>query len=537
VARVGREADRETREFVVDVRVGKLPPNWATGQRAEVFIETARTSGVVVLPQRFVLWRGGRPGAFVLEGGRARWRTLTLGLRGRDGVEVRQGCQRGRPRGGAARPRRPPGGGAAGARVVNLATQDIRHNLGRFLLTGVGIGLLLMIVLGMSGIYRGMIDDAMIVVDRVGADLWVVQRGTRGPFAEISRVPALLEHRLLAVPGVASARSFVSHNVQREHGGRPLRMNVQGLAWPEDKGEWLTLAAGRPLGQARYEMVADQSLGLALGERLPLGKDTYTVVGLTKGMVSSGGDGLAFFTVRDAQAIQFDLSGEAIRAGANGAGAPRGGPGRRSRPAAAAGAGGGPAAGIPALGPPLVSAITVRLAAGADPQAVAAAIAAWPDVSVHTRADQRDLLLYGMIDKARRQIGLFRVLLVIISTIIMALILYTLTLDKIHDIALLKLMGARNSMIVGLILQQALLLGLIGYGIAYCSGSRSFPRFPRRVLIAPEDLWGLALVVVAISVAWPACSASGRRCGWSPTRSCHDGRSRPPPARDRGRSA
>ncbi len=91
VARVGREADRETREFVVDVRVGKLPPNWAVGQRAEVFIETARTSGVVVLPQRCVLWREGKPGAFVLEGGRARWRTLMLGLRGRDGVEVRQG--------------------------------------------------------------------------------------------------------------------------------------------------------------------------------------------------------------------------------------------------------------------------------------------------------------------------------------------------------------------------------------------------------------------------------------------------------------
>jgi putative ABC transport system permease protein len=384
---------------------------------------------------------------------------------------------------------------------VNLATQDIRHNLGRFLLTGVGIGLLLMIVLGMSGIYRGMIDDAMIVVDRVGADLWVVQRGTRGPFAEISRVPALLEHRLLAVPGVASARSFVSHNVQREHGGRPLRMNVQGLAWPEDKGEWLTLAAGRPLGQARYEMVADRSLGLALGERLPLGKDTYTVVGLTKGMVSSGGDGLAFFTVRDAQAVQFDLSGEAIRlertARVRRGEAQETG---RAQPLLLERAA-GPAAGIPALGPPLVSAITVRLAAGADPQAVAGAIAAWPDVTVHTRVGQHDLLLYGMIDKARRQIGLFRVLLVIISTIIMALILYTLTLDKIHDIALLKLMGARNAMIVGLILQQALLLGLIGYGIAYALGRQVFPKFPRRVLIAPEDLWGLALVVAAISVA------------------------------------
>ena len=383
---------------------------------------------------------------------------------------------------------------------MNLATKDIRHNLGRFALTAAGIGLLLMTVLGMSGIYRGMIDDALVVVDRIGADLWVVQRGTRGPFAEISRVPASLEHRLRAVPGVASARSFVSHNVQREHRGQPLRMNVHGLSWPEDKGAWITLTAGRPLGQAHYEMIADATLGLALGEKLVLGKDTYTVVGLSQGMVSSGGDGIAFFTTRDALAVQFDLSGEAIRLE------------RAARVQRAVGQdigqvqplllerGAGPASGIPALGPPMVSAIAVRVADGLDPAGVAATIAAWPDVSVHTRDSQEQLLVHGMIDKARRQIGLFRALLVIISTIIMALILYTLTLDKIHDIAMLKLMGARNTMIGGLILQQALLLGALGYGIAWALGGWVFPRFPRRVLIAPEDLWGLAIVVAIISV-------------------------------------
>jgi putative ABC transport system permease protein len=383
---------------------------------------------------------------------------------------------------------------------MNLATKDIRHNLGRFVLTAVGIGLLLMIVLGMSGIYRGMIDDALVVVDRIGADLWVVQRGTRGPFAEISRLPANLEHRLRAVPGVASARTFVSHNVQRERGGRPLRMNVHGLAWPEDQGAWVRLAAGRPLRQAHYEMIADASLGLVLGEQLILGKDRYTVVGLTQGMVSSGGDGIAFLTTRDAQAIQFDLSGEAIRleraarlqrAGRQDIGQVQ--PLLLER-------GGGLSSGIPALGPPMVSAITVRVAEGVDPAAVAATISAWPDVSVHTRNGQEELLVRGMIDKARRQLGLFRALLVIISTIIMALILYTLTLDKIHDIAMLKLMGARNSMIAGLILQQALLLGAIGFGIAWYLGSWIFPRFPRRVLVTAEDLWALAVVVATISV-------------------------------------
>ncbi len=383
---------------------------------------------------------------------------------------------------------------------MNLAVHDIRHNLGRFALTAAGIGLLLMTVLGMSGIYRGMIADALVVVDHIGADLWIVQRDTRGPFAEVSRVPTTLADRLLAVPGVASARSFVSHTIQREHQGDALRIAVQGLAWPEDPGAWLPLVAGRPLAQSRFELIADQSLGLVLGEVLSLGHDHYTVVGLTAGMVSSGGDGLAFFTVRDAQAVQFDTPGEtnrleraARRSRTESQELGRTFPGFLERAE-------GPATNLPVLGPPAVSAVLVRLTPGADAATVGAIISAWPDVSVQTADAQRELLLRGMIDKARRQIGLFRVLLIVISTIIMALIIYTLTLDKIHDIALLKLMGARNQVIISLIMQQALLLGALGYGIAYLTGSWLFPHFPRRVLIAPADLWVLAGVVVALSV-------------------------------------
>jgi HlyD family secretion protein len=95
VARLVREADRETREFEVDVRVLDLPKNWAVGQRAEVYIETARKSGVTVLPTPSVLWRDGKPGVFVRQEQRAAWRDLTLGLQGRDLVEVLAGVQPG----------------------------------------------------------------------------------------------------------------------------------------------------------------------------------------------------------------------------------------------------------------------------------------------------------------------------------------------------------------------------------------------------------------------------------------------------------
>jgi len=383
---------------------------------------------------------------------------------------------------------------------MNLAYKDIRHNLSRFGLTAFGIGMLLMIVMGMVGIYRGMIQDATLLIDRIGADLWIVQNGTRGPFAEVSRVSKSLLDRVAVVSGVVSAREFVYHTVQREHLGKPLRMSVLGLSWPVDKGEWLPLVKGRALAQSHFEMILDEKLRIPLGETLRLGKENYTVVGVTKGMIASGGDGLAFVSVNDAQTIQFDTPGEAVRVE------------RASRYARASRAdiansqptlierALGPSSSIPALGPPTLSAVIVTLAPGTDLASVLSIMSAWSDVSVFTTEEQRQLMLTGTVEMARKQIGLFTALLTFISAIIMALILYTLTLEKLHEIALLKLIGASNRVILSMILQQALFLAAVGYGVAYVLGQKIFPRFPRRVLLLEDDLLTLAAIVFVISV-------------------------------------
>jgi len=95
VARLGLETDRETREFLVDVRLNERPACWTIGQRAEVFIETGRKAEVLTVPERFVQWRDGKPGVFVNERGKARWRAVTPGLRGRETVEMAQGVSAG----------------------------------------------------------------------------------------------------------------------------------------------------------------------------------------------------------------------------------------------------------------------------------------------------------------------------------------------------------------------------------------------------------------------------------------------------------
>ena len=97
------------------------------------------------------------------------------------------------------------------------------------------------------------------------------------------------------------------------------------------------------------------------------------------------------------------------------------------------------------------------------------------------------------------QQALFRKILGGVSTVVMMLVLYTLTLDKLHDIAMLKLLGARRGVIVGMILQQALIIGCLSFALACLIGSWAYPHFPRRVVIVRSDQVVLFAIVVGIS--------------------------------------
>lgn len=91
VMRLGKQVDREAREFVVDVQVSQLPADWAVGQRADVFVESLRRENALTIPLTTVSHRDKQAGVHVVEHGIARWKPVTLGLRGRDTVEVLEG--------------------------------------------------------------------------------------------------------------------------------------------------------------------------------------------------------------------------------------------------------------------------------------------------------------------------------------------------------------------------------------------------------------------------------------------------------------
>ncbi len=354
---------------------------------------------------------------------------------------------------------------------MNLALKDIRHGLFRFVLTCFGLGLLMTVVLAMIGIYNGLVADALAVVEAPAADVWVVEAGTKGPFAEASSIPADTRDAVARMPGVAEAGAVNFQNIEAPHGGQTLRLYVVGYE-PGRPGGPQTIAEGRGIGASHFELVADRKTGLSPGETIRLGRDRFTVVGLVEGAMNSGGDPAVYVTLSDAMALQTELDPAAQRVQAA-----RGATSGKSASGAA---------------------VIARMAPGADVELLTATVRQWKHLAAMTQGEQEELLLASVVDKARRQIGLFLGILLSVSAVVIALIIYTMTMEKLKQIATLKLIGAPDRTIVALIVEQALILGAAGWGIGLALILTVKDYFPRRVVLEPFNVMVLAGIIAAV---------------------------------------
>lgn len=381
--------------------------------------------------------------------------------------------------------------------MISLAGRDILHDWGKFVFTGIGLGLLIGVTLTMAGVYRGMVDDAQAMLDNSGADLWVVQKDTLGPYAEPSSIPDDVDRSIRTMRGVQQAANVTYLTMQIDHAGSDVRVMVVGVdpASPGEPGQPPHLLAGRQIVRAHYEAVADVKTGFGLGDVVHVRRDRYRIVGLTSRMVSSGGDPMLFIPLKDAQQAQFQRDSDSIvrqraRTAQNPALNPPGNPGVIDAVNASQAVN------------PYVNAILVKVEPGYSPDEAAAAIRRWQRLTVYTRAEMELILVEKLIATSARQIGMFLVILAIVSAAIVAFIIYTLTMGKIREIAVLKLIGTRNRTISFMILQQALGLGLIGFVVGKIAATVWAPIFPKYVLLLSSDsLRGLVAVMAICAVA------------------------------------
>ncbi len=364
---------------------------------------------------------------------------------------------------------------------MDLAVYDLKLHSGRFIATVIGVGLLFTIVLAMNGLYRGNIFEGTQVIKATNPDLWVVERHRGGPFNEQSSMPEFYHYSLKAVPGVEKASPFIYFTVERQVGGKSRHFSIIGYDVFGGLGGPRKIMAGRNIGRAHYEMVVDGKMGVRLGDNIPLGLHTYTVVGLTKGNLDTNGDPLVYLSLPDAQEVVYQEDNEEIR-------------NQRARllrnlvaqsflsPAQAEKL-------APRLQPDthIINAILVRLHPGADRGVVASHIESWLYFSTLTTQEEVQLMLKGKLAGMTKQLLLFRTLLSLISVVIISLVIYTFTMEKIRSIAVMKLIGAPNWVIVRLVMEQSLLLTVGAFLFGLTLIQITYPYFPKTILRVPTD--------------------------------------------------
>ncbi len=360
--------------------------------------------------------------------------------------------------------------------MINLAYKDISHSLSKFLITAISVGVLLGIVIIMIGVYRGMVFDAKVLVNDIKADIWVVQQDTFGPFAQTSKVHEDLKNQISYQNGIKSAEAITFQTFQMENRYGDFKVMLIGYD-PFGDIQVINkskLIEGRVIQKQHYEIVVSKKTNYKLGEYIQLGRDKFKVVGITKDTVSNGGDYLIFTSLKDAEVLQFTYTNERIRSDDN--------------------------RGIKGGNPHLVNAIIAQTIDGYNPTVVARNIEATTHKKVFTKSEELKLLLEKVIKKSSKQIGLFTLILIIVSIVIIALIIYTMTLEKIKEISILKLIGISNFTISKMIIQETVVLGVL----AFISGN-VFARlisggFPKRIVLENGDAFTLFGIILVSSI-------------------------------------
>jgi len=360
--------------------------------------------------------------------------------------------------------------------MINLAYKDIKHSLSKFLITAMSVGVLLGIVIIMIGVYRGMIFDAKVLVNDVKSDIWIVQQNTLGPFAETSKIHEDLKDQISYQNGIEYAEAITFQTFQLENKYGDFKVMLVGYD-PFGKIDVINkakLIEGRTLQKQHYEIVVSQKTNYKLGEKIKLGRDYFTVVGITKDTVSNGGDYLIFTSLKDAQILQFTYTNERIRSDE--------------------------ARGISGANPHLANAIIAKVKDGFEPAKVAREIEQTTHKKVFTKDEELILLLQKVIKKSSKQIGLFTTILIIVSVVIIALIIYTMTLEKIKEISIMKLIGIPNSTISKMIIQETVVLGFLAFISGNLFAYLISDKFPKRIVLLKADAFELFLVILIFSI-------------------------------------
>ncbi|NKC31068.1 ABC transporter permease [Falsiroseomonas selenitidurans] len=354
-----------------------------------------------------------------------------------------------------------------------LALKDLRRRPGRFLATAFGAATLIGTLLMQGAIYRGIVDNTLSLIRVIGADIWVLQTDVRNGVGEVSSVWSEARRAVERIRGVAAVGEVIFHYASVDEGERRQRVRLVGyeLGRPGGPSE---IIAGRGITAPLREVVLDRRAGIPVGAEVTILGAPYTVVGHGAHALGPSGEPVAFVTIEDARRLQNRLSDPIIRR-------------------------------LVATGQPLgdfrkATLLAVVLEPDAAAWPVTAAIERWGGLSATTRQEQEEVYALATIEEISATMALFALVLVVVTVAILSLTIHGMTMEKMRSIATLKLIGIPGHVIVGLVMQQSMMIGLIGYVVGASGALALRGYFPVHLVFLWQDAAIVALITLVISL-------------------------------------
>jgi putative ABC transport system permease protein len=362
--------------------------------------------------------------------------------------------------------------------MVSLARRNLLHDRTRFVITVSGVAFAVTLVLVQVGLFVGLLDKATVTIRNAGADLWVTSRET--PNVDFAHAfPETTVLRVRGVPGVERADNLIVAfmNIVLPSGAEEgclvyglSDFEAWNLPWNVEEGR------ARDLHRGRYVLMdrsAERRFGpFRAGEHREILGRRFKIVGSTREAASFTTAPIVFMDYEEAQEIGAFLRGR-------------------------------------------TSYVLVKLAPGADAQAVKAAIQrVAPHNDVHTRDEwaARSRRYWVVSTGLGMNMGITVFLGVLVGIVVVAQTLYTSALEHVREFGTVKAIGGSNWDIYRILGEQALIAAVVGFVVG---GAISWAMRPAmatlhlNVLVSPE--FAAAVFVGTVAMCLGAALFSFRR--------------------------
>ncbi len=309
-------------------------------------------------------------------------------------------------------------------RTAGIAVRNLIGERTRFSLSVAGAGFAVLLVLVMTGIFVGTINQVTTYIDHSRNAVWVTQPGVSQMFRAVSWLPAEDRQRLLAAPEVSSADPILGQPSDFVHNGEQTAYFVLGYDISTGVGGPWAMTEGRSVagpGEVVLDRILARKNGIRVGDSVEIVDGTFTVVGLSD-QTAALGNFYAFVSLPDAARL--------LRAGDR------------------------------------VSYFLVQPGPGYTPEQTASAIReALPGMDALTSAEfarnSRDII----ISMVGRPLKTMIAISTLVGVVLVGLVVWTLTVEQAADFGVLRALGVRPIQLCRIVLAQAALVAAAGFAL------------------------------------------------------------------------